>query len=73
MAVEKGPTPKGRNLIKYDQINLKMTETELFSLEDSKLEKFDQFKNKTSTYDFEKYTSSFDKSKITNEQRKIAS
>ena len=37
----------------------------MFSLEDSKMEKFDQFENKKSTYDFKNYTSEFDQNKVT--------
>lgn len=43
-------------------------------LEDTKdVSKFDQFKDKVTTYDFNNYTSTLDKTKITGEQRQIAS
>jgi len=53
------------NSLKVDDIKLKMTSEELFCIEDQKLEKFDQFKDKQSTYDFKNYTSTLDESKVT--------
>lgn len=45
----------------------------MVKLEDTKdVSKFDQFKDKKTTYDFNKYTSTLDKSKVTGQQMKIA-
>lgn len=43
--------------------------TELLDLENPKNngDKYDQFRNKNSTYDFSIYTSTFDQSKVTND------
>ena len=41
-------------------------------LEDETIDGYDQFKDKKTSYDFNKYTSNLDESKITKEQRLVA-
>lgn len=41
-------------------------------LEDDTIDGYDQFKDKKTSYDFNKYTSNLDESKITKEQRLVA-
>lgn len=58
---------KARELIKWDD---EQEKSQMGKLEDTKdVSKFDQFKDKTTTYDFNNYTSTLDKSKVTGQQR----
>lgn len=47
-------------------------EDESRNTEDAAGKPFDQFKDRKTTYDFSMYTSTFDESKVTSEQRQIA-
>ena len=59
-----------RELVRFNSgKKVEENRTELQDLENTKNkdDKYDQFRNKKSTYDFSMYTSTFDQSKVTND------
>jgi len=67
MSTPKSQKKAARELIKWDD---EQENSRMEKLEDTKdVSRFDQFKDKTTTYDFNNYTSTLDKSKVTGQQR----